>query len=282
MIDLPETWRVEINGKRLNLKSFTPATLPTAQRTRLRKILRKATLTHQLNGTEIPSLISEQYRCQAILFLDIEITDLRQADFAARAIQPQIKEHAVLRLHDGTGGFALSFAHKRLSLTEESTVVIADSYCTESQTTAAILAPLRHSALVNRLNKRDHYLEAMAKAFLLDHPKIFIGAPRLLDTKLWFHGPTILALFRALTDLESLKIKKDRTRSLADKAALNTHIKNAIERIKTDFLPTTENPSQNLDPESETLIDEIASHHPSFSCNEYLPRESVHETRKIE
>ncbi|MFN4806847.1 MAG: DUF4391 domain-containing protein [Akkermansiaceae bacterium] len=240
MIDLPETWRVESNGKRLNLKSFTPATLPTAQRSRLRNILRKATLTHQFTGTEIPSLITEDYRCQAILFLDIELTELRHADFAARSIQPQIKEHAVLRLHDDSGRFTLSFAHKRLSLTEENAVVVTDSYCTETQATTAALAPLRHTALINRLNKRDHYLEAMAKAFLLDHPKIFIGSPRLFETKLWFHGPTILTLFRALTELESLKTKKDRARTLADKAALNTTIKTSIERIKKDFLPVSE------------------------------------------
>ena len=240
MIDLPESWRVESNGKRLNLKSFTPSTLPTAQRARLRKILRKATLTHQLTGTEIPSLITDEYRCQAILFLDIELTDLRQADFVARTIQPQIKEHAALHLRDGSGRFALSFAHKRLSLTEENAVVVTDSYCTEIHAAAASLAPLRHTAMINRLNKRDHYLEAMAKAFLLDHPKIFIGAPQLFDTKLWFHGSTILALFRALSDLQSLKTKKDRTRSLADKATLNSTIKTSIERIKTDFLPTTE------------------------------------------
>lgn len=235
MIDLPETWRIETNGKRLNIKSLTPPTLATAQRARLRKILRKATLTHQLTGTEIPSLITDEYRCQAILFIDIEVTDLRQADFAARSIQPQIKEHAVLHLHDGSGRFALSFAHKRLSLTEENAVVVTDSYCTEPHASVASLAPLRHSALINRLNKRDHYLEAMAKAFLLDHPKIFIGAPRLFETKLWFHGPTILTLFRALTELESLKTKKDRARTLADKAALNTTIKTVIEKIRMNY-----------------------------------------------
>lgn len=236
MIDLPESWRVESNGKRLNLKSFTPSTLAMAQRARLRKILRKATLTHQLTGPEIPSLITDEYRCQAILFLDIELTDLRQADFVARTIQPQIKEHAVLHLHDGSGRFALSYAHKRLSLNEDDAIVVTDSYCTEPFTSTAALAPLHHTALINRLNKRDHYLEAMAKAFLLDHPKIFIGAPQLFDTKLWFHGPTIIALFRALSELESLKTKKDRTRSLAEKATLNSSIKTAIEGVRTKFI----------------------------------------------
>lgn len=282
MIELPESWRVESNGKRLNLKSFTPATLATGQRARLKKILRKATLTHQCTGPEIPSLVTDEYRCQAILFLDIELTEFRHADFAARTIQPQIKEHAVLRLHDGRGTFALSFAHKRLSLTEENAVVVADAYCTEPQTTAAALAPLHHTALINRLNKRDLYLEAMTKAFLLDHPKIFIGATQLFETKLWFHGPTILSLFRALGELESLKTKKDRTRSLAEKATLNTAIKTAIERIKTDFLSPKENTTQKPDPEAETLLTAIATRHPGFSCAENLSRESVHEIRKNE
>lgn len=282
MIDLPDSWRVETNGKRLNLKSFTPATLPTAQRSRLRKILRKATLTHQLTSPEIPSLITDEYRCEAILFLDIELTDLRQADFAARTIQPQIKAHAVIRFHEGGDRFALSFAHKRLNLLDDSAIVIADAHCTEVHASTASLAPLRQSSLLNRLNKRDHYLEAMVKALLLDHPKIFIGAAQLFDTKLWFHGPTILALFRALTELVSLKAKKDCARSLADKAALNTSIKTAIERMKTDFLPTTESTNKKTDPESETLLTEIANRHPSFSCKENVSRESVYESRNNE
>jgi Domain of unknown function (DUF4391) len=236
MIDLPNSWRVETNGKRLNLKSFTPSTIATAQRSRLRNALSKATLTHQLNSPEIPSLITDEYRCQAILFLDIELTDLRQADFAARSIQPQLKEHAVLRLHDGGERFALSYAHKRLSLTEDDTIVVTDSYCSEPHTASALLAPLRQAALLNRLNKRDHYLEAMAKAFLLDYPKIFIGASQLFSSKLWYHGPSVLALFRALTQLRSLKIQKDRARTLADKAKLNSQIRKAIDAIKGEYI----------------------------------------------
>lgn len=236
MIDLPDSWRVETTGKRLNLKSFTPSTLATAQRARLRKILSRATLTHQLTGPEIPSLINDEYRCQAILFLDIELTDLRQADFAARTIQPQIKEHAVLRLHDRGDRFVLSYAHKRLSLTEENAIVITDAHCTEAYSGTTMLAPLHPSALLNRLNKRDHYLEAMTKAFLLDHPKIFLGAPKLFDTKLWHHGPTILALFRALNGLKFLKSQKDRARTQAEKTTLNSQIKTSIDSLKRDFL----------------------------------------------
>jgi len=71
-------------------------------------------------------------------------------------------------------------------------------------------------------------------------PKIFLGASKLLDTKLWLHGPSVLALFRALTELRALKDQKDHTRSFADKAALNSSLKTAIDRIKTNFLSATE------------------------------------------
>lgn len=242
MIDLPDNWRVEANGKRLNLKSLTPPELPTTERTRLRKVLRKAVLTHQLTGPEIPSLITDDYRCQAILFLDLELTELRHADFTARVIQPLLKEHAVLRLHEGGESFVLSFAHKRLSLAEDNAVVIADHYCSQPHASTASLSPLRPAALLNRLNKRDLYLEAMTKAFLIDHPQLFIGASGLLDTKLWHHGPTILALFRAMVRLHSLKFKKDRATSLAEKAALNSEIKAAITSIRSEFLTDSKKP----------------------------------------
>jgi len=52
------------------------------------------------------------------------------------------------------------------------------------------------------------------------------------------HGPTVISLFRALSELKTLKTQKDRARSLADKATLNSAIKTAIDSLKQDF-PTT-------------------------------------------
>jgi hypothetical protein len=91
-----------------------------------------------------------------------------------------------------------------------------------------------HAALINRRNKRDHNLEAMGKAFLLDHAEMFIDVSWLFATKFWFHGTDILTHFRALSELNSRKTRRECTRIPRW---------NANERIRTDFLPAWEQDS---------------------------------------
>lgn len=236
MLFPPENTRTEAKGKRLNLKLFLRPEQSTADRSRLRKILKKATPTHQLADTIIPSIITPEIRCEAIQFLDIQLTDLKHREFAAKLIQPLLKEHAVLCLQDTRGSFAISYALKRLSKTEDAAIVITHAYTTAIHPLGADLSQLHHVALLNRTNKRDHYLEAMVKSCLLDHPRLFIGAGELFLQKFWHHAPTVLALFDQVQALASLKLQKDRAKSNADKAVLNTSIKTAIECIKTRFL----------------------------------------------
>jgi len=132
MLHPPEITRTEAKGKCLNLKLFLRPEQSITERSRLRKILKKATLTHQLIGATIPSVITPEIRCEAIQFLDIELTDLKHRDFAAKHIQPLLKEHAVLRLHDASGSFPLSYALKRLSKTDDTAIVITHFYTTGS------------------------------------------------------------------------------------------------------------------------------------------------------
>jgi len=243
MLHPPEHSRIEAKGKRLNLKLFLRPEQSTAERTRLRTILKKATLTHQLTGDAIPSVITAEIRCEAIQFLDIELTDLKCREFAARMIQPFLKEHAVLRLQDARGSFALSYALKRLSKTDAAAIVISHAHTTAVHPVGVDLPVLHHASLLNRTNKRDHYLEAMVKAYLLDHPLIFMGASGLLARKFWHHAPSVLSLFDQLQSLAALKLQKERATSNATKAGFNTSIKAVIERIKTDFFPSTERDS---------------------------------------
>lgn len=235
MLHPPENSRVETNGKRLNLKLFLRPEQSASERSRLRKCLKKATLTHQLTGSSIPSIITSEIRCEAIQFLDIELTDLKHRDFAAKLIQPLLKEHAVLHLHDAQGSFALSYALKRLNKTDPTAIVISHSHTTAIYPNGAELPQLHHTVLLNRATKQDHYIEAMVKSYLLDHPHIFIGASALLEKKFWHHAPSVLALFDQLQNLHSLKTQKDRSKSNAEKAKLNNAIKTAIEKIRMNY-----------------------------------------------
>lgn len=65
----------------------------------------------------------------------------------------------------------------------------------------------------------------------------------LLARKFWHHAPSVLSLFDQLQSLAALKLQKERATSNATKAGFNTSIKAVIERIKTDFFPSTERDS---------------------------------------
>lgn len=232
MIEIPEQYRIGKQGKQLNKQKFFSPTFNAAEKRRLRECLLKAVLTHQIAGEDIPSRIDAHYRCEVIACISIELSDLKHKDFVAKLLQPLMKPFAIYHFHDATGKHALSFAHKRLNKTDPSSIVIADAYCTDSFTRFDTRAALAFSALVNRSSKRDLYLEAMTKALLLDHPKLFIGAQELLKAKLWYRGESIIALYHQLTQLQSLKREKLLAKSNAAKAKLNTQIKAAIDELK--------------------------------------------------
>jgi hypothetical protein len=233
MIQLPDKYSVGAQGKQLNKKNFLAPTHTTVEKRRLRECLSKIVLTHQIAGEEIPSLIDSYYNCAVILFLDIELTDLKHKDFVAKTLQPLMKPFAVFHLHDTRGQHAYAFAHKRLNKADTENIIIEHCYCTAATTPTTADSPIAFPHLVNRNNKRDLYLEAMTKAFLIDNPKVFIGAESLLDTKLWYHGDPILQLYQKLTQLLSLKQQKSTAKTNATKATLNTQIKSAITDLKS-------------------------------------------------
>ena len=236
MIEIPKQYRIGRQGKQLNKQNFFHASFNSSEKRRLRECLRKVVLTHQISGEDIPSRIDEHYRCEVIACISIELSDIKHKDFVAKLLQPLMKPFAVYHLHDAAGNHALSFAHKRLNKTDPSNIVIAEAYCTDVFTRLDSRAAIAFPALVNRTTKRDLYLEAMTKALLLDHPKLFIGAHKLPDAKLWYHGESIIALYDKLTQLQSLKREKLLAKSNANKAKLNTQIKTAIDALKGSLI----------------------------------------------
>lgn len=232
MIDLPDSYRVGSAGRVLNKKEFLPSHLTTAARTRLRNALKRVVLTHQIVDESVPSLINDSYKCVALLFLDVELEDISQAPFAAQTIQALFKPFVRIHFSDAKGRHCLSYARKRLNRNDSNAVVIVDEYCSAPTPGFDAHPLLRFESLVNRTNKRDLYLEAMTKHFLIDHPKLFIGAGSLLESKLWYDGSRILELYSKLTAIQGLKNEKESCKSLAAKADINKRLKVAIQAAK--------------------------------------------------
>ena len=236
MIEIPDQYRIGNQGRQLNKQGFIPPSANATEKRRLRECVRKVVLTHQITGEAIPSRIDEHYRCEVITCFDIELTDIKHKDFAAKQLQPLMKPFAVFHFHDTAGNHALSFAHKRLKQNDPGNVVVAEAYCTDSATRPEAWTALGFEQLVNRTSKRDLYLEAMSKAYLLDHGKLYIGANKLLESKLWYRGESIIELHEQLTALKSLKNEKQAAKNNASKAKLNAQIKTAINTIKSSTL----------------------------------------------
>jgi hypothetical protein len=242
MIEIPDQYRIGSKGRQLNKQSFIPPSATTTEKRRLRECLRKVVLTHQITGETIPSRIDVDYHCEVIACLAIELSDIKHKDFVAKLLQPLFKLFAIFQFSDAQGQHALSFAHKRLNKNDPGNIVIAHAYCSASSTRPEIWSAIRFETLANRTSKRDLYLEAMTKAFLLDHPKLFIGAGKLLDSTLWYRGDSITELYAQLTALQSLKRDKQAAKTNAQKAALNTQIKTAIAVLKQLDTGTKRNP----------------------------------------
>lgn len=238
MFNIPAHYKIGSNGKRLNLKTFTSADLNASDKKRLRETLKRVTLTHQISGESIPSLINEEYNCAVIMFLDIQLADIKHASFVGRIIQNLIKPYCVLRFSDHAQQ-ALCFAHKRLSKTEAGEIVVDELVVTKTHPLTGDDFPphtLDFDALKNRANKRDLYLEAMTKAYLCENDRLFMKARALFDSKVWFNGKHTLNLLRDLKTLESLKNDKARAVMAQDKVALNKQIKEQINLLKTNYL----------------------------------------------
>ena len=86
--------------------------------------------------------------------------------------------------------------------------------------------------MIKKIAQAIEFQEVQRKRYQIDHPKLFIGAHKLLDAKLWYRGESIIVLYHKLTQLQSLKREKLLAKSNATKAKLNTQIKTAIDELK--------------------------------------------------
>jgi len=240
MLNIPNKYKIGNNGKRLNLKTFITADLTTVEKKRLRDNLKKVTLTHQISGENIPSLINDEYNCAVIIFLDIELADIKHKYFIGRIIQNMIKPYCVIRFYDSLHQ-AFCFAHKRLSKTEQNEIVVDDIVVTNPfglhlADCGLFTEHLEFSALKNTVNKRDLYLEAMTKTYLCDNNLIFSDAQKLFESKVWFNSSQSLNLLRELRKLQAFKYDKTKAVMSKEKVILNTQIKKQINIIKKNYL----------------------------------------------
>lgn len=168
MFSLPGRYRVDVN---VALKDFIPKDLKPNDKKRIKDAVKSVELEYQIAGEEIPSVNNEEYRCQVIQFYDIEVANIKEANFLAVTYQNLIKPLCVIHMHD-TKDEVYSLAIKRLNQTDDMQMVIEQSLLTSKYMMGVpdsnrdrLLSYLNYAKLKNKVDKVQFYKELFYKNF---------------------------------------------------------------------------------------------------------------------
>lgn len=212
---------------------FVHKELSRADKKRIKETIKSGILKYQIKGEEIPSIINEKYNYQVIMFLEIELNNLKSATYLNNILQKEvIKAPCVFKFYD-ISSCCYAFADKRLSMQEEQTIVLDNTFVTTPQPINAKLdARLLYDNIKNKNNKRSFYMELMIKAYILNNSKLIQDLTTIFDTNIWYNEEKKIEFFYKLKELQGLKDKQSKTVIAQEKVELNTKMKNLIEKIK--------------------------------------------------
>ena len=122
--DLPTKY---IKQTHIGIKPMLAAANKAEDKRRLKETISDVELVWQIDGFDIPNYTSEEYYCQAIMFLNIELNNIKSAEFVGNILQKAIKELCIINFYDKKNS-ALCFALKRLNKLDKTEVVLEDLY----------------------------------------------------------------------------------------------------------------------------------------------------------
>lgn len=237
MFDLPDTYRVDVN---VALKDFIPKDLKPNDKKRIKDVVKSVRLEYQIAGEEIPSVNNEEYRCQVIQFYDIEVTNIKDANFVAAIYQNLIKPLCVLHMHD-TKDEVYSLAVKRLSQTDDMQIVVEQTLLTDKYMLGVpdsnrdrLLVYMNYSKLKNKVDKVQLYREWFYKAYMVVNEKAYIHTDKLLDGNSWYDSDRTARICQKYVELVMSKSKLKVAVTNAERMKINKEIKTQIQALDSE------------------------------------------------
>lgn len=231
MFNLPDKYKV---GKKIPMKDFIPKEFKPDVKKKIKESVKSVTLSYQIMGEDIPSLVNEEYNFQVIQFYDFELADIKRAAFIANLYQEIIKSPCVLRLHDSSNE-AYSLALKRLNQNDSTQIVVTDKVVTAFYPTRlpssdknTLLRELAYGNIKNNDNKGSFYFEIYLRTYILTNDKVYAGAKSFLSKPIWYSLSKQKEVYTLLCAVESTKEKVQKAVSNSEKMKLNQEIRQAI------------------------------------------------------
>lgn len=237
MFDLPDTYRVDVN---VALKDFIPKDLKPNDKKRIKDAVKSVTLEYQIAGEEIPSVNNEEYRCQVIQFYDIEVVNIKDANFLAVTYQNLIKPFCVLHMHDKKDE-VYSMAVKRLNQANDMQIVVEQTLLTDKymwgipdSNRDRLLAYMNYTTLKNKMDKVQLYKEWFYKAYMIVNEKAYIHTDKLLDGNSWYDPDRTARICRKYMELVMSRESLKRAVTNVERMKINKEIKTEMQELDSE------------------------------------------------
>ncbi len=231
---MPDIYRVDVN---VALKDFIPKDLKPNEKKRIKNAIKSVRLEYQITGEEIPSVNNEEYRCQVIQFYDIEVVNIKDANFLASTYQNLIKPLCMIHMHD-TKDEVYSMAVKRLSQIDDMQIVVEQTLLTgkymfgiPDSNRDRLTAYMNYATLKNKNDKIQLYKEWFYKAYMIVNEKAYIHVDRLLDGNSWYDSDRTARICQKYVELVMSKSKLKTAVTNAERMELNKEIKTEIQAL---------------------------------------------------
>ena len=237
MFNIPDRYRVDVN---VALKDFIPKDLKPNDKKRIKDAVRNVKLEYQIAGEEIPSVIDAEYRCQVIQFYDMEVANIKDANFLAATYQNLIKPLCVIHIHDAKDE-VYSMAIKRLSQTDDMQIVIEQSLLTDKymmgipdSSRERLLAYMNYASWKNKNDQVQLYKEWFYKAYMIVNEKAYVHTDKLLDGNSWYDSDRTARICQKYVELVMTRGKLKLAVTNADRMKVNKEIKNEIKALESE------------------------------------------------
>ncbi len=238
MFDIPKRFETNLD---IRLKDFIPKELNPNDKRRIRETVRTVKMTYQIAGEEIPSLVNDEYRCQVIQLYEIELENIKDANFIASIYQGLIKPLCIMRFYDSKDE-EYSFADKRLSQTEENQIVVENVYLSQKypyglpgEGIGKYLEYLSFDRIKNKTDKLGFYREWMYKIYILEHKNAFADVELLLNDNAWYSATRAIIIFQKYSKLVMAREAVIKAQTNVEKVKANKLVKEAKESLNEEI-----------------------------------------------
>lgn len=235
MFGLPNEYK---ENQQLDMNTIVPKDIKANEKKRLKEAIKSVELAYQIKNEAIPSVITEEYNCQVIMFFNVELRKLKDAVFVAEILQEKIKALCVIRLYDNMNE-CISFAHKRLNKQDPTKIIVLSNFVTKQMPIRMLddfkrklIEYVFFDAILNTTSKLAFYMEMSVKTYILSNLYLHSKTEQLLKLKrIWFNLDEIEKTYQLLKEIEHLKEEIKRTSIPAEKAKINSELKLYLQQI---------------------------------------------------